>query len=127
MRRISSAWSGVLVSLALVAGSPQALAAAPRMTPAVDAGQQANAIQTVDHRRWRHGSRHNRFRGDRFSFGFGFGFPLGYQPYAYRPQPYAYRAARCPYGYWYDPAYGCITTYDRPYAGSWRDLEYREN
>jgi hypothetical protein len=135
MQRFSSALAGAAVSFAVLAGSAPAQAAVLMPTPAVLTGdQQAADIQTVGDRRGRH--RSHRFRGhDSFALGFGFGFgaPFIGSSYAYRPYRYSYSA--CPYGTFYEPAYGgCVVAYNRypaysypyGYGRSGLPLDYRE-
>ena len=136
MQRLSFALAGAAVSLAVLAGSAPTEAATFRPAPAVLTGDQpAAAIQAVRDRRGGHHHRGHRFRGhDSFALGFGFGFgaPFIGNSYSYRPYRYSYPV--CPYGTFYEPAYGaCVVAYN-PYPaysyprgyGSGHPLDYRE-
>jgi len=137
MQRLSYAVAGAAVSLALMAVSTPAAAAPLMPTPAVLTDDQpAAGVQNVGDRRGRHGFRgHRGFGHNSFALGFGLGFGAPFLGHAYSYRPYRYAYPACPYGTFYEPAYGaCVVVHHRypvyshpyPYARSGLRLDYRE-
>ncbi len=111
-------------AVALMAASAAPAQATPRTAATVlKADSPAAGIQNVhDRNRWSN-RRRDQDRNN-FSFGFGFGAPLVYYPSR------TYRTYDCPYGYWYDPGYGCVTNRHYSYPRYYRSepgvsLEFR--